>query len=64
MQTKVLAQVTRHKAEVQSVYVFRAQTLTPLLIFALCLVPCALTFSGCGKRRPPQPPVGGHLVGF
>jgi hypothetical protein len=28
-----------------------------LLIFALCLVPCALTFAACGKRRPPQPPV-------
>lgn len=28
-----------------------------LLIFALCLLPFALTFAGCGKRRPPQPPV-------
>lgn len=28
-----------------------------LFIFALCLVPCALTLSACGKRRPPLPPV-------
>ncbi|HEX8686462.1 MAG TPA: fibronectin type III domain-containing protein, partial [Pyrinomonadaceae bacterium] len=27
------------------------------MLFALCLLPCALTLSGCGKRRPPQPPV-------
>lgn len=27
------------------------------LIFVLCLLPFTLTFSGCGKRRPPQPPV-------
>jgi fibronectin type 3 domain-containing protein len=28
-----------------------------LLIFALCLAPCAFALSACGKRRPPQPPV-------
>src|SRR5437588_11852476 len=28
-----------------------------LLIFAFCLLPFALTFSACGKRRPPLPPV-------
>lgn len=28
-----------------------------LLILALCLVPCALSLSACGKRRPPLPPV-------
>jgi hypothetical protein len=27
------------------------------LIFALCLVPFALSLSACGKRRPPLPPV-------
>jgi hypothetical protein len=30
---------------------------TPLLIFAFCLLPFALCISGCGKRRPPLPPV-------
>ena len=28
-----------------------------LLIFAFCLLPFALLFPACGKRRPPQPPV-------
>jgi predicted phage tail protein len=28
-----------------------------LLIFALCLSSCTLTLAGCGKRRPPLPPV-------
>jgi predicted phage tail protein len=31
--------------------------LRPLLLLACCLLPCALAFSACGKRRPPQPPV-------
>ncbi|HWS88544.1 MAG TPA: hypothetical protein VN282_16340 [Pyrinomonadaceae bacterium] len=29
------------------------------MIFASCLLPFALTFAACGKRRPPQPPVEG-----
>lgn len=29
----------------------------PLLIFALCLLPFALTSAACGKRRPPLPPI-------
>ena|GEM_PF-178348 len=28
-----------------------------LLIFAFCLLPFAFSFSACGKRRPPLPPV-------
>jgi predicted phage tail protein len=51
------AQGTRHKAVGRSVNALRAKSFTSLLIFALCLLPFALTFSGCGKRRPPQPPV-------
>jgi hypothetical protein len=51
------AQGTRHKAQGTSVDALRAKNFHSLLIFALCLVPCALTFAGCGKRRPPQPPV-------
>jgi hypothetical protein len=50
------AQGTRHKAQGGSVSATRARKFS-LLIFALCLVPCALTLPACGKRRPPQPPV-------
>lgn len=35
----------------------RAKSFPSLFIFALCFLPFALTFSACGKRRPPQPPV-------
>jgi hypothetical protein len=35
----------------------RAKSSPSLLIFALCLLPFALTFAACGKRRPPLPPV-------
>ncbi|MCA1619272.1 MAG: hypothetical protein LC795_08165 [Acidobacteria bacterium] len=35
----------------------RAKSLSSLLIFALCLAPCVLTVSACGKRHPPLPPV-------
>ncbi|MFL6334832.1 MAG: fibronectin type III domain-containing protein [Pyrinomonadaceae bacterium] len=38
----------------KSLYARRAKNRSSLLICALCL---ALTFSACGKRRPPQPPV-------
>jgi hypothetical protein len=51
------AQGTRHKAKVKRPYARRAKNLSSLLFFALCLLPPALTFSACGKRRPPQPPV-------
>ena len=51
------AQGTRQKAEGRSSNALRAKSFTALLISALCLLPSALTFSGCGKRRPPQPPV-------
>jgi hypothetical protein len=46
----------RQKAKGKSVSATRVRSF-PLLIFALCLLPFALTFSACGKRRPPQPPV-------
>lgn len=46
----------RQEAKGKSVSATGVQSFT-LLIFALCLLPFALTFSGCGKRRPPQPPV-------
>jgi hypothetical protein len=32
-------------------------SVSPLLIFALCLLPFAFTLTACGKRRPPLPPV-------
>jgi hypothetical protein len=54
------AQGTRRKAEGKGVGAPRARDFSSnyrLLLFALCLLPCALTLSGCGKRRPPQPPV-------
>jgi hypothetical protein len=35
----------------------RALRLSSCVIFALCLLPLALTSASCGKRRPPQPPV-------
>ncbi|HEX7317838.1 MAG TPA: hypothetical protein VF297_28300 [Pyrinomonadaceae bacterium] len=35
----------------------RAKNLTSLLLLSLCLLASAFTSSGCGKRRPPQPPV-------
>jgi predicted phage tail protein len=50
------AQGTRHKAQGTGVSATRVRSFS-LSIFALCLVPCALTFTACGKRRPPQPPV-------
>lgn len=49
------AQGTRHKDG--SVDAPRAKNLTSLLLLALCLLPLAVTSFGCGKRRPPQPPV-------
>lgn len=51
------AQGTRLKAKVIKSDTPRAKSLSSFLIFALCLVTCALTFSACGKRRPPLPPV-------
>jgi hypothetical protein len=50
------AQGKREKAKGQSVSARRAQRFS-FLIFAFCLLPCAFTLPGCGKRRPPQPPV-------
>ena len=50
------AQGTRRQTEGISVGATRVRQCS-LLIFALCLLPSALTFPGCGKRRPPQPPV-------
>jgi hypothetical protein len=46
-----------HTSQVKSLYARRAKNCSSLLIFALCFVLPALTFSACGKRRPPQPPV-------
>ena len=51
------AQGTRRKAQVEKQDSPDAKSFFLLLICALCLVPSALTFAGCGKRRPPQPPV-------
>jgi predicted phage tail protein len=45
------------KAEGKGPYAPRAKSCLRLLIFASCLLPFALTFSACGKRRPPLPPV-------
>ena len=47
----------RAKDHGRSVDALRARFL--FFIFALCLLPCALTLPACGKRRPPQPPVEG-----
>jgi hypothetical protein len=47
----------RQRAKGRSSDALSARSSSLLLICALCLVPCALTFAGCGKRRPPQPPV-------
>src|ERR1044072_1630526 len=49
-------QGSRQEAKRKSVSATGVQIFA-LLIFAFCLLPCALTFSACGKRRPPQPPV-------
>ena len=46
----------RQKARGKGVGATRVRSFS-LLIFAFCLLPSALTFTGCGKRRPPQPPV-------
>src|SRR5947209_11292331 len=46
----------RQKAKGKSKGALHAKSFS-LLIFALCLLPPALTFSACGKRRPPLPPV-------
>jgi hypothetical protein len=46
-----------HTSQVKSLYARRAKRCSSLLFFALCLLPLALTFNACGKRRPPQPPV-------
>jgi hypothetical protein len=54
------AQGTRQQAKGKSVDALRAQNFYlnfRLLTFALCLLPCALTLSACGKRHPPLPPV-------
>ena len=51
-------QGTSHKTQVTGVGKPIARGF-PILIFALCLTPFALTLNGCGKRRPPQPPVEG-----
>src|SRR5919205_1206242 len=51
------AQGTRHKAQVERPGSPRAKSFSSLLTFAFCLLPFALTFSACGKRRPPLPPV-------
>jgi predicted phage tail protein len=44
------------KARGGSVSAKRVQGLS-FLILAVCLLPFASTFTACGKRRPPQPPV-------
>lgn len=47
----------RQKAKDVCVDALRAKNLTSLLLLSLCLLASAFTSSGCGKRRPPQPPV-------
>lgn len=51
------AQGTRRRAQGAGSGARHAKSPSLLLIFALSLLPFALTLNGCGKRRPPQPPV-------
>ena len=47
----------RKKAEGKGSDALGAKNFACLLIYAVCCLTVTLTFSACGKRRPPQPPV-------